>query len=56
MVGLGTRAMGVKFAHVLGAHVVVFRTSPNKKQDALRLGADEVVVSRNSNEDAEAYR
>jgi alcohol dehydrogenase (NADP+) len=42
--------MGVKFAHALGAHVVVFTTSPNKKEDALRLGADEVVVSRNADE------
>src|SRR4029077_16831142 len=46
--GLGH--MGVKFAHALGAHVVVFTTSPNKKDDAMRLGADEVVVSRNANE------
>ena len=42
--------MGVKFAHALGAHVVLFTTSPNKKEDALRLGADEVVVSRNADE------
>ncbi len=42
--------MAVKFAHALGAHVVVFTTSPNKKEDALRLGADEVVVSRNADE------
>jgi uncharacterized zinc-type alcohol dehydrogenase-like protein len=42
--------MGVKFAHAFGAHVVVFTTSPKKKEDALRLGADEVVVSRNANE------
>jgi len=42
--------MAVKFAHALGAHVVVFTTSPGKKEDALRLGADEVVVSRNADE------
>ena len=42
--------MAVKFAHALGAHVVVFTTSPNKKQDALLLGADEVVVSRNTDQ------
>ena len=42
--------MGVKFAHALGAHVVLFTTSPNKKDDALRLGADEVVISKNANE------
>jgi alcohol dehydrogenase (NADP+) len=51
VVGLGGLGhMGVKFAHALGAHVVVFTTSANKKEDALRLGADEVVVSRNANE------
>jgi uncharacterized zinc-type alcohol dehydrogenase-like protein len=51
VVGLGGLGhMGVKFAHALGAHVVVFTTSPNKKEDAFRLGADEVVVSRDSNE------
>ncbi len=42
--------MGVKFAHALGAHTVVFTTSPSKKDDALRLGADEVVLSRNADE------
>lgn len=51
VVGLGGLGhMGVKFAHALGAHVVVFTTSPNKVEDALRLGADEVVISRNSDE------
>ena len=51
VVGLGGLGhMGVKFAHALGAHVVVFTTSPNKKDDGLRLGADEVVVSRNADE------
>lgn len=51
VVGLGGLGhMGVKIAHGLGAHVVVFTTSPNKKDDARRLGADEVVVSRNANE------
>jgi uncharacterized zinc-type alcohol dehydrogenase-like protein len=42
--------MGVKFARALGAHVVVFTTSPRKMEDALRLGANEVVVSRNADE------
>jgi uncharacterized zinc-type alcohol dehydrogenase-like protein len=47
VIGLGGLGhMAVKFAHALGAHVVVFTTSSNKKQDALRLGADDVVVSR----------
>ncbi|HZL55870.1 MAG TPA: NAD(P)-dependent alcohol dehydrogenase [Bryobacteraceae bacterium] len=51
VVGLGGLGhMGVKFAHALGAHVVVFTTSPGKKDDALRLGAGEVVVSRNADE------
>jgi uncharacterized zinc-type alcohol dehydrogenase-like protein len=51
VVGLGGLGhMGVKFAHALGAHVVVFSTSANKKDDALRLGADEVVLSRNNDE------
>jgi uncharacterized zinc-type alcohol dehydrogenase-like protein len=51
VVGLGGLGhMGVKFAHALGAHTVVFTTSPGKKDDALRLGADEVVVSRNADE------
>jgi uncharacterized zinc-type alcohol dehydrogenase-like protein len=51
VVGLGGLGhMAVKFARALGAHVVVFTTSPNKKDDALRLGADEVVVSRDAGE------
>jgi len=51
IVGLGGLGhMGVKLAHALGAHVVVFTHSPHKKDDALRLGADEVVVSRYANE------
>jgi alcohol dehydrogenase (NADP+) len=51
VVGLGGLGhMAIKFAHALGAHVVVFTTSPNKKEDALRLGADEVVISRNADE------
>jgi uncharacterized zinc-type alcohol dehydrogenase-like protein len=51
VVGLGGLGhMGVKFAHALGARVVVFTTSPSKKDDALRLGADEVVISRNADE------
>jgi uncharacterized zinc-type alcohol dehydrogenase-like protein len=51
VVGLGGLGhMGVKFAHALGAHTVVFTTSPGKKDDALRLGADEVVLSRDANE------
>jgi uncharacterized zinc-type alcohol dehydrogenase-like protein len=51
VVGLGGLGhMGVKFAHALGAQVVVFTTSPKKKDDALRLGADEVVISNDANQ------
>jgi len=51
IVGLGGLGhMGVKLAHAFGAHVVVFTTSPGKVQDALRLGADEVVISKNADE------
>ncbi|MDY3551152.1 NAD(P)-dependent alcohol dehydrogenase [Gemmata sp. JC717] len=51
IVGLGGLGhMGVKFAHAFGAHTVVFTTSPGKTEDARRLGADEVVVSRNADE------
>jgi uncharacterized zinc-type alcohol dehydrogenase-like protein len=47
VVGLGGLGhMGVKLAHAMGAHVVVFTTSPGKTDDALRLGASEVVLSR----------
>jgi uncharacterized zinc-type alcohol dehydrogenase-like protein len=51
VVGLGGLGhMGVKFAHALGAHTVVFTTSTHKVDDAFRLGADEVVHSRNADE------
>ena len=51
VVGLGGLGhMAVKIADALGAHVVVFTTSPSKREDAMRLGADEVVISRNANE------
>jgi uncharacterized zinc-type alcohol dehydrogenase-like protein len=51
IVGLGGLGhMGVKFAHAFGAHVVLFSTSPNKSADAKRLGADEVVISKNADE------
>ena len=51
VVGLGGLGhMGVKFAHALGAHTVVFTTSPSKIEDALRLGADEVVLSHDANQ------
>jgi uncharacterized zinc-type alcohol dehydrogenase-like protein len=51
VVGIGGLGhMAVKIAHALGAHVVVFTTSPSKQEDAIRLGADEVVISRNADE------
>ncbi|MEM5387384.1 NAD(P)-dependent alcohol dehydrogenase [Paraburkholderia phymatum] len=51
IVGLGGLGhMGVKLAHAMGAHVVLFTTSPSKIDDAKRLGADEVVISKNQAE------
>jgi alcohol dehydrogenase (NADP+) len=51
IVGLGGLGhMALKFAHAMGAYTVLFTTSPGKKDDALRLGADEVVISRNADE------
>src|SRR5205085_619643 len=51
IVGLGGLGhMGVKFAKAFGANVVLFTTSPHKTDDAIRLGADEVVISRNEAE------
>ncbi len=51
IVGLGGLGhMGVKFARALGAHVVLFTTSPGKIEDGKRLGAHEVVVSKNADE------
>jgi uncharacterized zinc-type alcohol dehydrogenase-like protein len=51
VVGLGGLGhMAVKFANAFGAHVVLFTTSPGKTQDALKLGAHEVVVSKNEEE------
>ncbi|MDT8264718.1 zinc-binding dehydrogenase, partial [Roseomonas sp. DSM 102946] len=47
IVGLGGLGhMAVKFARAFGAHVVLFTTSASKVEDALRLGAHEVVLSR----------
>jgi len=51
IVGLGGLGhMAVKLAHAMGAHVVLFTTSPDKAADAKRLGADEVVISKNPDE------
>ncbi len=49
VVGLGGLGhMAVKFAHAFGAQVVLFTTSPGKVADALRLGAEEVVISKDA--------
>jgi uncharacterized zinc-type alcohol dehydrogenase-like protein len=49
VVGLGGLGhMGLKFAHSFGAHVVQFTTSESKIEDAKRLGADEVVVTKDA--------
>lgn len=51
VVGLGGLGhMGVKFSHAFGAHTVLFTTSKGKIEDALRLGANEAVISKNENE------
>ncbi|RMH25666.1 MAG: NAD(P)-dependent alcohol dehydrogenase [Planctomycetota bacterium] len=51
IVGLGGLGhMGLKFAHAFGCHTVLFTTSPGKAEDAKRLGADEVVISKNESE------
>ncbi|MGB8914847.1 MAG: NAD(P)-dependent alcohol dehydrogenase, partial [Candidatus Sulfotelmatobacter sp.] len=51
VIGLGGLGhMGVKFAHAFGAHTVLFTTSAKKVSDGLRLGADEVVISKNDAE------
>ena len=51
IVGIGGLGhMGIKLAHALGARVVAFTTSENKRADALKLGADEVVISKNAAE------
>jgi alcohol dehydrogenase (NADP+) len=57
VVGLGGLGhMAVKFGRAFGAHVVVFTTSPSKTADALRLGAHEVVLSRDPDEMAKHTR
>lgn len=51
VVGIGGLGhMGIKLAHAMGAHVVAFTTSESKRAEARKLGADEVVVSRNPDE------
>jgi uncharacterized zinc-type alcohol dehydrogenase-like protein len=51
IVGLGGLGhMGLKFARAFGARTVLFTTSPGKTADAKRLGADDVVISKNPDE------
>ncbi|WP_300437237.1 NAD(P)-dependent alcohol dehydrogenase [Christiangramia sp.] len=51
VVGLGGLGhMGVKFASALGAHTVMITTSPGKAEDAKKLGADEVLISKDEDE------
>lgn len=51
VVGLGGLGhMAIKISDAMGAHVILFTTSPNKVDDAKRLGADEVVNSKDNNE------
>jgi uncharacterized zinc-type alcohol dehydrogenase-like protein len=51
VVGIGGLGhMGIKLARAMGAHVVAFTTSESKREDAIALGAHEVVVSRNRGE------
>jgi uncharacterized zinc-type alcohol dehydrogenase-like protein len=54
VIGLGGLGhMGVKFAHAMGSHVVMITTSPEKSKDAKELGADEVLISKDSEQMAE---
>jgi len=51
IVGLGGLGhMGVKFSHAFGAETVLITTSPSKAEDGKRLGADDVVISKNEDE------
>ncbi len=50
IVGLGGLGhLGLKFSHAFGAHTVMFTTSPGKVEDAKKLGADEVIVTKETN-------
>jgi len=51
VIGLGGLGhMGIKLAHAMGAHVVMITTSPSKADDAKKLGADEILISKNEEE------
>ena len=54
IVGIGGLGhMGIKLAHAMGAHTVAFTTSEGKRQDAIDLGADEVIISRDAEQMAQ---
>ena len=56
IIGLGGLGhMGVKLAHALGAHTVLFTTSPGKVEDGKKLGADEVIISKDVKEMAKHH-
>ena len=59
VIGLGGLGhMGIKFAHAMGAHTVMITTSPSKSEDAKKLGADEVLISKDEaqmNEHANSF-
>lgn len=51
VIGLGGLGhMGIKFAHALGAETIMITTSPDKAADAKKLGADDVLISKNASE------
>ena len=51
VVGLGGLGhLGVKFSHALGAHTVMITTTPEKGEDAKTLGADEILISTDSDQ------
>jgi uncharacterized zinc-type alcohol dehydrogenase-like protein len=57
VVGLGGLGhMGVKLSHAMGARTVLFTTSPSKVADGRRLGADEVVISKDPDQMAKHNR
>jgi uncharacterized zinc-type alcohol dehydrogenase-like protein len=50
IVGLGGLGhMGLKFSHAFGAKTVLFTTSASKIEDAKKLGADEVILTKEEN-------
>ncbi len=57
VVGLGGLGhMGLKLARAMGAQVTLFTTSANKIEDARKLGAHEVVISKRRSGDGQSRR